>query len=323
MQLKITTDIRYMDPIKKSFGNDTSTYFSEAVYILTSNYYEQQSSFFFNKCTYMKCAKYIMEYLFLEFGVLVCNDGYCIKDMNDTGVQNNIMDIKEEYMRDIVLIYYIVLYSDDINADKISVSTEGRLGKHFLSWAKKASLNKKVNIAVILNENKMLEYRKCKDLSVLLNIDKNSTDHIFEKYDKNKFDLTPCGEHIRYEYYMHFIVPEKMFTEFFTSIQIKREDSGEINIVREELTTDSRKGDKYHQIKNSIKTENIAESVTLIYDKEFLAERFVYSEKSRFLAAYRYNNGKLRRINKHQAFTMFHRLYKEMSEQTAYNKTKE
>lgn len=40
-----------------------------------------------------------------------------------------------------------------------------------------------------------------------------------------------------------------MFTEFFTSIQIKREDSGEINIVREELTTDSRKGDKYHQIK--------------------------------------------------------------------------
>lgn len=277
MQLKITTDIRYMDPIKKSFGNDTSTYFSEAVYILTSNYYEQQSSFFFNKCTYMKCAKYIMEYLFLEFGVLVCNDGYCIKDMNDTGVQNNIMDIKEEYMRDIVLIYYIVLYSDDINADKISVSTEGRLGKHFLSWAKKTSLNKKVNIAVILNENKMLEYRKCKDLSVLLNIDKNSTDHIFEKYDKNKFDLTPCGEHIRYEYYMHFIVPEKMFTEFFTSIQIKREDSGEINIVREELTTDSRKGDKYHQIKNSIKTENIAESVTLIYDKEFLAERFVYS----------------------------------------------
>lgn len=91
----------------------------------------------------MKCAKYIMEYLFLEFGVLVCNDGYCIKDMNDTGVQNNIMDIKEEYMRDIVLIYYIVLYSDDINADKISVSTEGRLGKHFLSWAKKTSLNKK------------------------------------------------------------------------------------------------------------------------------------------------------------------------------------
>ena len=94
--------------------------------------------------------------------------------MNDTGVQNNIMDIKEEYMRDIVLIYYIVLYSDDINADKISVSTEGRLGKHFLSWAKKTSLNKKVNIAVILNENKMLEYRKCKDLSVLLNIDKTA-----------------------------------------------------------------------------------------------------------------------------------------------------
>lgn len=323
MQLKITAEATYVSPFFYILGHHSSEKIVTLFDCLTESHYKSHSNFLFRKETSLMSAKYIMEYLFLEFGVIVCNEGYSIKDMNDTGVQRNILDIKKEYMRDIVLIYYIVLYSDDINADKISVSTEGRLGKHFLSWAKKTSLNKKVNIAVILNENKMLEYRKCKDLSVLLNIDKNSTDHIFEKYDKNKFDLTPCGEHIRYEYYMHFIVPEKMFTEFFTSIQIKREDSGEINIVREELTTDSRKGDKYHQIKNSIKTENIAESVTLIYDKEFLAERFVYSEKSRFLAAYRYNNGKLRRINKHQAFTMFHRLYKEMSEQTAYNKTKE
>ncbi|WP_456032521.1 hypothetical protein [Ruminococcus sp.] len=324
MQLKITTDIRYMDPIKKSFGNDTSTYFSEAVYILTSNYYEQQSSFFFNKCTYMKCAKYIMEYLFLEFGVIVCNEGYSIKDMSDTGVQRNILDIKKEYMQDILIIKEIVTKIGYGNKDDIEISTEEPLGDHFLSWAKKTSLDAKVKIVILLNSFKLPKYNQCKDLSVFLNADKNNVDQYIEKFDEDITKLTPKFEFCRYRNQILSYMPiEKGYEKYPTAIHLIRDNNGKVFMTRDEFTNYPTISYMRCKILTRIEIKGYLESVTLIYDKRDLADRLIYSDVSEFLVAYKYNNGKLRKINKHQAFMTFHRLYKEMSEQTAYNKTEE
>ena len=96
MPLKVTVSGKYY---RDDLQDSITIKFSDIAERLTESYYKWFDDSLYTE-TYRKrsllSAKYIMEYLFLEFGVLVCNDGYCIKDMNDTGVQNNIMDIKEE-----------------------------------------------------------------------------------------------------------------------------------------------------------------------------------------------------------------------------------
>lgn len=245
----------------------------------------------------MKCAKYIMEYLFLEFGVIVCNEGYSIRDMNDTGVQNNIMDIKEEYMCDIVLIYHIVLYSDDINADKISVSTEGRLEKHFLSWAKKTSLTGQVKIICAIKEDLISTY----DYNVL---------HI-EK-EKDIIALTPEREERYYErYYNNYI--KSQHTADPTIISISRTSDGKLELTNNVLNGNFKnRGELLFRLKKEFITDEVDESIILTYNKSYIPERLVYEKESDFYAAFYYKNGILSRKRQGNAFKCFHVLYIEM-----------
>ncbi len=116
---------------------------------------------------------------------------------------------------------------------------------------------------------------------------------------------------------------EKGYEKYPTAIHLIRDNNGKVFMTRDEFTNYPTISYMRCQILNRIEKEGYLESVTLIYDKRYLADRLIYSDVSEFLVAYKYNNGKLRKINKHQAFTTFHRLYKDMSEQTTYNKTEE
>ena len=94
MQLKITAEATYVSPFYDILGHHSSEEIVTLFDCLTESHYKSRSNFLFRKETSLMSAKYIMEYLFLEFGVIVCNEGYSIKDMNDTGVQRNILDIR-------------------------------------------------------------------------------------------------------------------------------------------------------------------------------------------------------------------------------------
>lgn len=324
MQLKITAEATYVSPFYDTLGHHSSEEIVTLFDCLTESHYKSRSNFLFRKETSLMSAKYIMEYLFLEFGVIVCNEGYSIKDMNDTGVQRNILDIKKEYMQDILMIKEIVTKIGYVNKDNIEISTKKTLGDHFLSWAKKTSLDSKVKIIILLNNLKLPKYNQCKDLSVFLNADKNNVDHYIEKFDEDITKFTPEFEYYRYRDYIFFYMPrEKGYEKYPTAIHLIRDNNGKVFMTRDEFTNYPTISYMRCQILNRIEKEGYLESVTLIYDKRYLADRLIYSDVSEFLVAYKYNNGKLRKINKHQAFTTFHRLYKDMSEQTTYNKTEE
>lgn len=324
MQLKITAEATYISPFYDILGHRSSEKIVTLFDRLTESHYKSHSNFLFRKETSLMSAKYIMEYLFLEFGVIVCNEGYSIKDMSDTGVQRNILDIKKEYMQDMLMIKDIVTKIGYGNKDDIEISTEEPLGDHFLSWAKKTSLDAKVKIVILLNSFKLPKYNQCKDLSVFLNADKNNVDQYIEKFDEDITKLTPKFEFCRYRNQIHSYMPiEKGYEKYPTAIHLIRDNDGKVFMTRDEFTNYPTISYMRCKILTRIEIKGYLESVTLIYDKRDLADRLIYSDVSEFLVAYKYNNGKLRKINKHQAFTMFHRLYKEMSEQTAYNKTKE
>ena len=72
----------------------------------------------------------------------------------------------------------------------------------------------------------------------------------------------------------------------------------------------------YDDIMSEITEDPINECIVIVYDRENIPERFVYSKKSNYYRAFRYSKGRLRRIRKDDAFERFHAMYLEMTQQT-------
>lgn len=160
----------------------------------------------------------------------------------------------------------------------------------------------------------MIRYNMHGEIAYLLHINKEACDCIFEKFDKDIMKLTPKRENKKYDIYKRFLAPkEEAGQRNVTAIQIKRCSDESIKMDRLSIVKYPKSDEIYDDIMEDITKNNTKESVVLIYDWEGIVERFVYSDKSSYLMAFKYDKNGLRRIRKDEAFKCFHQLYGEMA----------
>lgn len=325
MPLKVTVSGKYyQDHLQDSITNK----FSDIAERFTESYYKWFDDLLYTE-NYRKCsllsAKYMMEYLYHEFGALVCNDGYSLKVIREVRSSPSLRKItnilrlnkhglSERCVFDMLVIYHIVSKMFYNKTDNVEVYVEKYPCKHLLSWAGKTALNGTLKLNILLDNKDMIKYNMHGEIARLLHINKEACDCIFEKFDEDIMKLTPKRENKKYDIYKRFLAPkEEAVRRNVTAIQIKRCSDESIKMDRLSIVKYPKSDEIYDDIMEDITKNNTKESVVLIYDWEGIVERFVYSDKSFYLMAFKYDKNGLRRIRKDEAFKCFHQLYGEMA----------
>ena len=325
MPLKVTVSGKYY---RDHLQDRVTNKFSDIAGRLTESYYKWFDDFLYTetdrKCSLLS-AKYIMEYLYHEFGALVCNDGYSLKMIREVRSSPSLREItnilrlnkqglSERCVFDMLVIDHIVSQMFYNKTDSVEVYVEKYPCKHLLSWAWKTALNGTLKINILLDNKDMIRYNMHGEIAYLLHINKEACDCIFEKFDKDIMKLTPKRENKKYDIYKRFLSPkEEAGQRIVTAIQIKRCSDESIKMDRLSIVKYPKSDEIYYDIMEDITKNNTKESVVLIYDWEGIVERFVYSDKSSYLMAFKYDKNGLRRIRKDEAFKCFHQLYGEMA----------
>ena len=301
----------------------STTLFLEILQMLTSDFYEDNAKeYYLGRERSMIIAKYIMEYLFFTNGLVVCEDGYCVKKVIDVGNPiwqveanriNNILDINQYYLRNVFIIYTIVLKLYNSDTNEVDVAVNNELSSMFVDWADRTELEGTVKINILLDNEALTKYKECRSLAeFVLWSDENNANCEIETYNEDLVNLTPEREADLYNSYKELLVIRKNNRlSFITVIQIKRCSDGKIEFGI--IPTSSYPNDE--KLYNSImcNTRKDEESITLVYGKHDLGERFIYNKASNFYRAFRVYKGKLYKLDKADAFERFHQLYQEMA----------
>ncbi|MEE1551944.1 MAG: hypothetical protein U0K24_01415, partial [Lachnospiraceae bacterium] len=234
MPLKVTVSGKYY---RDHLQDRVTNKFSDIAGRLTESYYKWFDDFLYTetdrKCSLLS-AKYIMEYLYHEFGALVCNDGYSLKMIREVRSSPSLREItnilrlnkqglSERCVFDMLVIDHIVSQMFYNKTDSVEVYVEKYPCKHLLSWAWKTALNGTLKINILLDNKDMIRYNMHGEIAYLLHINKEACDCIFEKFDKDIMKLTPKRENKKYDIYKRFLSPkEEAGQRIVTAIQIKR-----------------------------------------------------------------------------------------------------
>lgn len=190
--------------------------------------------------------------------------------------------------------------------DTVEIVVGDDIDVSFLDWAEKTSLEGTVHILKLLRE---------KDI-----VSGNYNFKVYRYNDKQIYcdrtdmaALTHEREARSFENYKKYDMPPKeTVCKYPSAIQIKRDNDGKISIKILSIVKYPNDEELYDDIMGEIIENPINECIVIVYDRENIPERFVYSDKSFYLMAFKYDENGLRRIRKDEAFKCFHELYGEM-----------
>lgn len=263
----------------------------------------------------IKAAKYIMEFLYYEADAVVRSNGYSLKAVKkhirfQEGAEKSIFDLSYDLMTCCVMIDEILQTMYHEKTDTVEIVVGDDFDVSFLDWVEKTSLKGTVNILKLLRE---------KDI-----VSGNYNFKIYRYKDKQIYcdrtdmaALTPEREARSFENYRKYDMPPKeTICKYPSAIQIKRDTYGKISIKILSIVKYPNNEELYDDIMSEITEDPINECIVIVYDRENIPERFVYSKRSNYYRAFRYSKGRLRRIRKDDAFERFHAMYLEMTQQT-------
>lgn len=251
-------------------------------------------------------ARYILEYLFLEHRMTLCDEGYCVHVSGDSSgfFRGNVLEVLENHALDIVVIDRIVapLYSKKRKTKHVLyIDNNVRI----FDWARKTGLNGNIELNVIIDK-KELCYEN-------MEINRYSEDHQNSSRRKGLMKLTPKNEECSYERYISEVEGQERGNK--TVLYMWKSDDKKIGLKEIPISSYPIATKIYDILQKYAEKHPNEEGVMLVYDQRNMPARFVYSEKSPFVAGYRCSGGVLKEIDKNTALDLFHWLCKYKYEQ--------
>lgn len=271
---------------------------------LTESYYKNFSDDREDYEASLKSAKYIMEYLYLVRGKLVGNHGYCTADCRHSPYEGYRANIRFIFDIDIVVIDQIAMIMFHSKHTEFVVYADGMLSDDFFRWAEVTKLNGTIYLhfkpecSELCYRNERIEEHGCDPYKDCMALDTESESE----------------EYYHYECYLDYKKEAK-----HTAAHIRRCANGIIKFTRIPQAGHLPETETFDAVSKYIEKNPAEESVTLVYWQEYIAQRLIYNDSSRFLTGYIYSHGKITEVEKHEAFECFHKLYREMCEQNAEN----